>query len=155
EGTIDMPREVKQQLIADLAADFHVVAEVGSKSATAPVDPEVWVGHMLGDLEAGAEFVVAEGRESGTVGLYGPGGEVREPLVEAILGAVPAGRVIFEAPTRSQQSWFINRVGIEVNLGNISPDDILAVETLRRGLRSDTAHLSVPLLASAPPGRRR
>ena len=144
EGTVGLSREVKQRLISDLARDFCVLAEVGSKDADAPVDPDEWVGHMVGDLEAGAAFVVAEGRESGTVGLYRPGGEVRQPLVEAILGAVPPGKVIFEAPSRAQQSWFIRRVGVDVNLGNVSADDILAVETLRRGLRSDTAHLSVP-----------
>jgi phosphosulfolactate synthase len=101
---------------------------------------------MLGDLESGASYVVAEGRESGTVGLYEPGGEVRQPLVEAICSAVPLARVIFEAPARAQQAWFIRRLSPDVNLGNISPDDILSVETLRRGLRTDTVDLACPAL---------
>jgi phosphosulfolactate synthase len=138
EGTIELDRDVKRGLIKSLAADFCVLSEVGSKDPDVPVRSGDWVDHMVGDLEAGAAYVVAEGRESGTVGLYRPGGEVREPLVEAILAAVPPDRVIFEAPNRAQQAWLIRRVGTEVNLGNVSPDDILSVETLRRGLRTDT-----------------
>jgi phosphosulfolactate synthase len=146
EGTLDLPREVKRDIIASLAESFCVVAEVGSKDPRHPVRPDEWIEHMLGDLEAGASYVVAEGRESGTVGLYEPGGEVRQPLVEAICSAVPPARVIFEAPTRAQQAWFIRRLGPDVNLGNISPDDILSVETLRRGLRIDTVDLACPAL---------
>jgi phosphosulfolactate synthase len=138
EGTIELDRDVKRGLIKSLAADFCVLSEVGSKDPDFPVRSDDWVDHMVGDLDAGAAYVVAEGRESGTVGLYRAGGEVREPLVEAILAAVPPERVIFEAPNRAQQAWLIRRVGTEVNLGNVSPDDILSVETLRRGLRTDT-----------------
>lgn len=150
EGTVHLPRDFKRRLIGELSDDFCVLAEVGSKDPEMPVEPAEWVGNMLSDLDAGASFVVAEGRESGTVGLYRPGGEVREPLVEAILAAVPSERVIFEAPGRAQQSWFIHRVGVDVNLGNVSSDDVVSVETLRRGLRSDTAHLSVPEARGAP-----
>ena len=146
EGAVGMPAETKRELIASLASDFCVVAEVGSKDPRHPVIPGEWVEHMVGDLEAGASFVVAEGRESGTVGLYGSGGEVRQPLVEAICASVPSTRVIFEAPTRAQQAWFINRLGPEVNLGNIPPDEILSLETLRRGLRTDTVRLALPAL---------
>jgi phosphosulfolactate synthase len=146
EGTLDLAREVKRELIASLADDFCVVAEVGSKDPRHPVRPDEWVEHMVDDLQAGASYVVAEGRESGTVGLYEPGGEVRQPLVEAICSAVPLDRIIFEAPTRTQQTWFIRRLGPDVNLGNISPDDILSVETLRRGLRTDTVDLACPVL---------
>lgn len=149
EGTLGLSPEVKQELIKGLSSDFRVLAEVGSKDPDAPVHPPEWVERMLGDLEAGASYVVAEGRESGTVGLYTPGGEVREVLVEAILTAVGPGRVIFEAPTRAQQAWFIRRVGTDVNLGNVPPDEIVSVETLRRGLRIDTVHLA--LGADGPP----
>ena len=92
EGTVGLEREAKRRLIRSLATDFHVLAEVGSKDPDVPVRPADWIDHMVGDLEAGASYVVAEGRESGTVGLYLPGGDVREPLVEAILGAVPPAR---------------------------------------------------------------
>ena len=143
EGTVGLEPEAKRRLIRSLAADFRVLAEVGSKDPDVPVRPADWVEHMVGDLEAGASYVVAEGRESGTVGLYRPGGEVREPLVEAILAAVPAGRIIFEAPARAQQAWLIRRVGPDVNLGNVPPDEILSVETLRRGLRIDTVELAL------------
>jgi phosphosulfolactate synthase len=146
EGAVGMPGEVKRDLISSLALDFCVVAEVGSKDPEHPVVPGEWVEHMAADLEAGASLVVAEGRESGTVGLYESGGEVRRPLVEAICAALPISRVIFEAPTRAQQAWFIERLGPEVNLGNIPPDQILSVETLRRGLRIDTVKLSLPAL---------
>jgi phosphosulfolactate synthase len=146
EGALGMPAEAKGELIMSLALDFCVVAEVGSKDPRHPVVPGDWVERMVGDLEAGAAFVVAEGRESGTVGLYGPGGEVRQPLVEAICGGVPTSRVIFEAPSRTQQAWFIRRLGPDVNLGNIPPDEILSLETLRRGLRTDTIDLAVPAL---------
>lgn len=143
EGTIGLAADVKCRLIRDLAADFCVLSEVGSKDPGAPVEPDEWAARRVGDLDAGASFVVAEGRESGTVGLYQPGGEVREPLVEAILAAVPSERIIFEAPARAQQAWFIRRCGTEVNLGNVAPDEILSVETMRRGLRTDTAYLAL------------
>jgi phosphosulfolactate synthase len=153
EGTVGLPRDTKQRLIRSLAGDFRVLAEVGSKDPRDPVLAGQWVERMQGDLEAGAAYVVAEGRESGTVGLYSSGGEVREPLVEAILSAVGAERVIFEAPARAQQAWFIRRVGTEVNLGNVPPDEVLSVETLRRGLRIDTVHLSLTLGLDGLPDR--
>jgi phosphosulfolactate synthase len=146
EGAVGMTGEVKRELISSLALDFCVVAEVGSKDPRHPVVPGEWVERMTADLEAGASFVVAEGRESGTVGLYDSGGEVRRPLVEAICAAVPTTRVIFEAPHRAQQAWFVQRLGPDVNLGNIPPDQILSVETLRRGLRIDTVKLALPAL---------
>lgn len=151
EGSIDLPRRLKQELIQDLSADFCVLSEVGSKNPEVPVHPEEWVRRMLDDLAAGASFVVAEGRESGTVGLYRPGGEVRQALVERILTVVGPDRVIFEAPVRTQQTWLIHRIGPHVNLGNVACDDILSVETLRRGLRSDTVDLSVPSTIPADP----
>jgi phosphosulfolactate synthase len=129
----------QRALVAELSADFVVLAEVGVKDAATPVAAEKWVEEMNADLAAGATWVVAEGRESGTVGLYDPDGAVRTDLVEELVGAVPADRVIFEAPTKAQQAWFVRRFGADVNLGNIAVDDILALETLRLGLRADTA----------------
>ncbi len=143
EGTVGLAPELKRQLIRDFAQDFTVLSEVGSKDPMAPVVPAEWAERMREDLAAGASYVIAEGRETGTVGLYAPSGEVREELVEAIVREIPVARVIFEAPTKRQQAWFVKHVGTEANLGNIPPDEVLGVETLRRGLRADTAWLSV------------
>jgi phosphosulfolactate synthase len=140
-GAVAIRPTEKQRLIRALSADFTVVSEVGSKRPDDEVVIDRWVAEFLGDLEAGASLVIAEGRESGTVGLYGPGGRVRHRLVDAIVAEVPADRVIFEAPQREQQVWFIRRLGSDVNLGNIAPDDVVALETLRLGLRADTIDL--------------
>jgi phosphosulfolactate synthase len=143
EGTVDLGPGVKEGLIEALARDFVVLAEVGSKDADAPVRPGAWVAQMLADLDAGATFVIAEGRESGTVGLYGADGTVRESLVGALLARVPSDRIIFEAPAPAQQKWFVRHLGVDVNLGNIAADEVIALETLRRGLRADTLGLAV------------
>jgi phosphosulfolactate synthase len=143
EGTVDLGPGIKEGLIEALARDFCVLAEVGSKDPDAPVHPGVWAAQMNRDLDAGADFVIAEGRESGTVGLYGPDGSVRESLVSALLGGVPSDRIIFEAPAPAQQKWFVRHLGVDVNLGNVAADEVIALETLRRGLRGDTAGLAL------------
>jgi phosphosulfolactate synthase len=143
EGTVDLGSGIKEGLIAALARDFCVLAEVGSKEPTAPVRAGAWAAQMTRDLDAGATFVIAEGRESGTVGLYGADGSVRDDLVGALLSRVPADRIIFEAPEAAQQKWFIRNIGIDVNLGNVAPDEVIALETLRRGLRADTLGLAM------------
>ena len=150
-GVVPIPPAEKQAAIRSLATDFTVVSEVGSKRPHDEVVMARWVAEFLGDLEAGASLVIAEGRESGTVGLYGPGGQVRHRLVDAILAEVPADRVIFEAPRREQQVWFIRRVGRDVNLGNIPPEEVMALETLRLGLRADTIDLLPESPAAAAP----
>ena len=137
-GALGMPVAAKRELVRGLAEDFTVMAEVGTKAAVEPVAAE-WVAEMLGDLEAGAAWVIAEGRESGTVGLFDANGEVRTALVEEILAAVAPERVIFEAPAREQQAWLIRRLGANVNLGNIASNEVGGLETLRLGLRADTA----------------
>ena len=129
----------KLGLIKELSADFVVLAETGSKDGTHPTKPEEWVEEMARDLDAGAEFVVAEGRESGTVGLYHSDQAVHDEIVSEILTEIPQDQVIFEAPLKAQQSWFIKSLGAEVNLGNIGPSSVLPLETLRLGLRADTA----------------
>jgi phosphosulfolactate synthase len=116
-----------------------VFAETGAKDDHAPVVTEEWLAEMATDLDAGASWVVAEGRESGTVGLYHGDGSVRADLVDAIAERIPVDRVIFEAPRKSQQAWFVKRFGAGVNLGNVPPEEVLALETLRLGLRADTA----------------
>lgn len=129
----------KQRLVAELSRDFVVLAEAGAKDARCPVAAAEWVRDMTGDLAAGAAWVIAEGRESGTVGLYEPDGAVRTDLVARLATEVGVERIIFEAPAKAQQTWFVRRFGPDVNLGNIAMDDVLALETLRVGLRADTA----------------
>jgi phosphosulfolactate synthase len=145
-GSLPITGEQKRAVISQLANEFTVIAEVGSKGTRAAVSDE-WVAEMLGDLAAGASWVIAEGRESGTVGLFDPTGAVRGELVDAILHALGTEVVIFEAPQRAQQAWLLEHVGPNVNLGNILVDDVIALETLRRGLRYETIDL---LPAAAP-----
>jgi phosphosulfolactate synthase len=138
DGTIAIDPAVKSELIARLAREFIVLAEVGSKDADFIMAPYVWVEQIQRDLQAGAWKVIAEARESGTAGIYRATGEVRTGLIDEIAHAVDPDRLIFEAPRREQQVWLLKRFGSECNLGNIAPDDVLSLETLRLGLRSDT-----------------
>jgi phosphosulfolactate synthase len=138
DGTISLDPKVKHELIERLAAEFTVLAEVGSKDADFIMAPYVWVEQIERDLEAGAWKVIAEARESGTAGIYRADGEVRTGLIDEIAHAVDPQRLIFEAPQREQQVWLLKRFGSECNLGNIVPADVLSLETLRLGLRSDT-----------------
>jgi phosphosulfolactate synthase len=139
DGTIAIEPEVKVHLIRTLAAaGFTVLAEVGSKDVDFIMAPYVWVEQIERDLQAGAWKVIAEARESGTAGIYRADGEVRTGLIDEIAHAVDTERLIFEAPLRQQQVWLLKRFGTECNLGNIAPDDVLSLETLRLGLRSDT-----------------
>jgi phosphosulfolactate synthase len=144
DGTIALPREEKLGLITRLAADgFTVFSEVGSKDAEEIMAPYRWVEQISAELEAGAFKVIAEARETGTAGIYRPDGEVRMGLIDEIVHAIDIDRVLFEAPQKDQQVWFLRRFGAEVNLGNIAPDDVLSLETLRLGLRADTVgHMS-------------
>jgi phosphosulfolactate synthase len=128
----------KHALVRELSADFVVLAETGAKEGNYPPTPAEWAEEMTRDLDAGASWVIAEGRESGTVGLYHADQGIREDLVSAILAWVPADKVIFEAPGKSQQAWFVKQFGADVNIGNVAPASVLALETLRLGLRADT-----------------
>ena len=138
DGTIALEPQVKRELIERLARDFTVLAEVGSKDVDFIMAPYVWVEQIERDLEAGAWKVIAEARESGTAGIYRADGEVRTGLIDEIAHAVDTEQLIFEAPRREQQVWLLKRFGTECNLGNIAPGDVLSLETLRLGLRSDT-----------------
>ncbi len=138
DGTIALEPQVKRELIERLARDFTVLAEVGSKDVDFIMAPYVWVEQIERDLEAGAWKVIAEARESGTAGIYRADGEVRTGLIDEIAHAVDTERLIFEAPRREQQVWLLKRFGTECNVGNIAPGDVLSLETLRLGLRSDT-----------------
>src|SRR5215211_3886917 len=138
DGTIELSRERKVELIADFARDFTVLSEVGSKDAETVFAPYQWVEWIKEELEAGAWKVITEGRETGTAGIYRPTGEMRTGLVDEIVHEIDVGELIFEAPTKASQAWFVTQFGPEVNLGNIPPDEVIPLETLRLGLRGDT-----------------
>jgi phosphosulfolactate synthase len=141
DGTIELPHSDKLDLIRRLAADFTVFSEVGSKDDTKIMAPYRWVEQITEELKAGAWKVVAEARESGTAGIYRADGEVRMGLVDEIAHAVDPESMVFEAPQKDQQVWFLRRFGPEVNLGNIAASDVLSLETLRLGLRSETVDI--------------
>ena len=138
DGTIALAPELKRELIEALAKEFNVLAEVGSKDTDFIMAPYVWVEQIESDLAAGAWKVIAEARESGTAGIYRATGEVRTGLIDEIVHAIDPDRLIFEAPLREQQVWLLKRFGTECNLGNVVPADVVSLETLRLGLRSDT-----------------
>ncbi|HCU93964.1 MAG TPA: phosphohydrolase [Actinobacteria bacterium] len=143
-GLRALPASRKHALVRELAADFVVLAETGAKEGNYPPTPGEWAEEMARDLDAGASCVIAEGRESGTVGLYHADQGIREDLVSAILDRIPPDKVIFEAPGKSQQAWLIRHLGADVNIGNVAPASVLALETLRLGLRADTAAAAAP-----------
>jgi phosphosulfolactate synthase len=138
DGTITLDADVKHELIKRLSREFTVFAEVGSKDADFIMAPYIWVEQIERDLEAGAWKVIAEARESGTAGIYRANGEVRTGLIDEIVHAVDPVNLIFDAPLQAQQVWLLKRLGTECSLGNIAPVDVLSLETLRLGLRSDT-----------------
>jgi phosphosulfolactate synthase len=139
DGTIALEHERKLELIERLSREFTVLSEVGSKDDTGAITPPyVWVEQMRAELAAGAWKVIAEGREAGTAGIFRPSGEVREGLIAEIVHDIPPDRILFDAPRKDQQVWFVRRFGPEVNLSNIPVGEVLALETLRLGLRSDT-----------------
>jgi phosphosulfolactate synthase len=138
DGTITLEADVKRELIERLSREFVVMSEVGSKDSDFIMAPYIWVEQIERDLAAGAWKVIAESRESGTAGIYRANGEVRTGLIDEIAHAVDPELMIFDAPLQSQQVWLLKRFGTECNLGNIAPADVLSLETLRLGLRSDT-----------------
>jgi phosphosulfolactate synthase len=139
DGTITLEHERKLELIERLSNEFVVLSEVGSKDDTRIMAPFRWVEQIESELEAGAWKVIAEARESGTVGIFRHDGEVRMGLIDEIAHAVSPDKILFEAPRKDQQVWFVRRFGPDVNLGNVTPEDVLSLETIRLGLRSDTA----------------
>jgi phosphosulfolactate synthase len=142
-GTADMPLDAKHELVKRAADTFTVLAETGVKDPRVILPAQQWRDEMADDLAAGATWLIAEGRESGTVGLYDGSGNPRPDIVEAAVEAAGVERVLFESPRKDQQAWFIDAFGSDVNLANIAPDDVLPLTTLRLGLRADTAHLSL------------
>jgi phosphosulfolactate synthase len=138
DGTVDIPRERKLELIADFARDFTVLSEVGSKDSAVEYSADEWKRWLREELDAGAWKVITEAREGGTSGIFTGDGGMRTEIIADIAKSVGLRDVVFEAPTKSAQAWFVKELGPEVNLGNIPPDEVIPLETLRRGLRGDT-----------------
>ncbi len=141
DGSITIPHAEKCGYIEKLAKIGKVLSEVGSKDATHIIPPYKWIELMSAELKAGSSYVIAEAREAGNVGIYRGSGEVREGLVQEILTQIPGEKIIWEAPQKAQQLYFIELLGANVNLGNIAPTEVLPLETMRLGLRGDTFHL--------------
>ena len=138
DGSIDLNHDRKCEFISELSKSVKVLSEVGSKDAEKIIPPYKWISQMQTELDAGAIKVIGEAREGGNVGLFRSTGEVRSGLVEEILTKIPSERIIWEAPQKAQQVWFIKLLGANVNLGNIAPNEIVSLETIRLGLRGDT-----------------
>lgn len=140
DGSIILDHGKKCEYIRDMKKLVTVVSEVGSKDAENIMAPYQWIELMNAELEAGSQYVIAEARESGNIGIYRDSGEVRQGLVQELLTKIPAEKILWEAPQKAQQTWFIKLIGSNVNLGNIPPSEVIPLETLRLGLRSDTFH---------------
>ncbi len=138
DGSLEMDHDVKCEYIRKLAKNKVVLSEVGSKDAEKIIPPYKWIAQMQEELDAGSWKVIGEAREAGNVGLFRASGEVRSGLVEEILTKIPFEKIIWEAPQKAQQVWFIKLLGANVNLGNIAPQEIIPLETIRLGLRGDT-----------------
>ncbi len=143
-GAVSMSAAQKRSLIEKAADRFIVLGEIGAKDPLVEVVPLRWALAAQADLAAGATWVVTEGRESGTVGLFDQAGEVRVEVVDAVVAAIGVDACLFEAPRKDQQAWLIRRFGPDVNLGNVSPAEVLALEALRLGLRADTMNMLTP-----------
>jgi phosphosulfolactate synthase len=138
DGTVEIPRDRKLELIQDFARDFTVLSEVGSKDSEVVFAPFEWVEWIKEELAAGAWKVITESREGGTAGIFRPSGEMRTGLVDEIAHSIDFHDLVWEAPTKASQAWFIKHFGAGVNLGNIPPEEVISLETLRLGLRGDT-----------------
>jgi phosphosulfolactate synthase len=138
DGSIELNHEEKCEYIRQLATQVTVLSEVGSKDDQKIIPPYKWISLMQAELDAGSWKVIGEAREGGTVGLFRSTGEVRSGLVEEILTKIPFEKIIWEAPQKEQQVWFIKLLGANVNLGNIAPNEVVPLETIRLGIRGDT-----------------
>jgi phosphosulfolactate synthase len=138
DGSIELEHQLKCDYINRLSSQVTVLSEVGSKDVEKIIPPYKWIKLMQEELDAGAWKVIGEAREAGNVGLFRSSGEVRSGLVQEILTKIPFEKIIWEAPQKSQQVWFIKLLGANVNLGNIAPSEVIPLETIRLGLRGDT-----------------
>ncbi len=141
-GTLDLDIDKRVEIVKDFSKDFMVLSEVGSKDSEAVMAPSKWLHEIDSLFEAGSSYVITEGRDSGTAGMFRSNGEIRTGLLEDILNSSEIDKIIFEAPTPASQIYFINKVGSNVNLGNINPYGVLQLETQRQALRSDTFFLN-------------
>ncbi len=141
DGSITIPHAEKCGYIEKLTKYGTVLSEVGSKDAAHIIPPYKWIELMRAEISAGSSYVIAEAREAGNVGIYRGTGEVREGLVQEILTQIPEEKIMWEAPQKAQQLYFLELLGCNVNLGNIAPSEVIALETMRIGLRGDTFHL--------------
>jgi phosphosulfolactate synthase len=141
DGSIEIPHTEKCGYIEKISKFARVFSEVGSKDAAHIIPPYKWIELMSAELSAGASYVIAEAREAGNVGIYRGSGEVREGLVQEILTKIPAEKILWEAPQKAQQLYFLELIGCNVNLGNIAPSEIIPLEAMRIGLRGDTFDL--------------
>jgi len=148
DGTVEIPRERKLELIADFAKDFTVLSEVGSKDSEVVFAPYQWVEWLKEEKDAGAWKVITEAREGGTAGIFRKDGDMRTGLIDEIAHELDFHDIVWEAPTKASQAWFIRHFGPDVNLGNIPPEEVIPLETLRLGLRGDT--LKEVLLGGEP-----
>jgi phosphosulfolactate synthase len=149
DGSINIPHAEKCGYIEKITKYGTVLSEVGSKDAAHIIPPYKWIELMRAELEAGSSYVIAEAREAGNVGIYRGTGEVREGLVQEILTQIPEEKIIWEAPQKAQQLYFLELIGCNVNLGNIAPAEVIPLEAMRVGLRGDTFHLYLGKEASA------
>jgi phosphosulfolactate synthase len=138
DGSITLNHAKKCEYIKALAKQVTVITEVGSKEEGIIIHPNKWIEMIEKEIAAGAWKVIAEARESGTVGIYRPSGKAHVQLVNKILSKISADKIIWETPNKGGQVYFIKLIGANVNLGNIAPNEVIAVESLRLGLRSDT-----------------
>ncbi len=141
DGSVSIPHSEKCGYIEKLTKHATVFSEVGSKDAAHIIPPYKWIELMRAELEAGSSYVIAEAREAGNVGIYRGSGEVREGLVQEILTQIPEEKIIWEAPQKAQQLYFLELIGCNVNLGNIAPNEVIPLEAMRIGLRGDTFDL--------------
>ncbi len=144
DGCIRMEQEQKCSIIRQLGKHLMVFSEVGAKDENVTLQAGEWVSSMRSELEAGSSFVIGEARESGTVGIYEKNGSANTGLIDQIILEIDPDKIIWEAPAKQQQIWFIRKLGALVNLGNISPAEIIPLETLRLGLRGDTFFENLP-----------
>jgi len=138
DGSISINHDVKCEYIQKLSKNFKVISEIGSKDESIILDDSPWISFMKKELDAGSWKVIAEAREGGNVGMFDPNGNIKKDLIDKITSNIPVDKILWEAPQKKQQVWFINSFGANVNLGNISPNDIISLECLRLGLRGDT-----------------
>jgi phosphosulfolactate synthase len=144
DGSIEIKHDKKCEYISKLSKNFTVLSEVGSKEEGVIIHPGMWIKMMTKEMDAGSWKVIAEARESGTVGIYRSSGHAHTSLVSKITMSVKQENIIWEAPNKSQQVWWIQQLGANVNLGNIAPQEVLSLETLRLGLRGDTFFTFLP-----------